>query len=265
MRALGVVNTLRHVPWAVLSALCAYALRRGGKCVAVILFLLFAVQGANHALYLGFGLKGVRRGGPDIPSGYGRGCEEAFPDAFGSDPAVIEWFVDLSYNSTSKIIRSQRVDAGTQVFYASRACGIAGNIFLLSIIWVTLRQQFKLNGVRVRSFTNLFLYDGTACLIALVTLDVLGLAFSFVSPRIHQTGRDTAVSNSLAAFGRLMHATEITTPLISILISRFLIQLQAASQAQSESSDLHLDVPPLLCERLPIGSLHTLITSGEST
>ncbi|RPD59015.1 hypothetical protein L227DRAFT_612400 [Lentinus tigrinus ALCF2SS1-6] len=105
-------------------------------------------------------------------------------------------------------------------FKASRAPLIVADVLLIYITWTKLSNRDVLRGISRNtrlSLSDIILRDGTVYFIVLFFLNVLHLAFSLLS--LEKDGNQAS------------YVTTFTAPITTILVSRFLLQLQEANQA----------------------------------
>ncbi|RPD53096.1 hypothetical protein L227DRAFT_581676 [Lentinus tigrinus ALCF2SS1-6] len=109
----------------------------------------------------------------------------------------------------------------------SRTCLILADLIVLGVTWHGTYQTTQLVRVAAgeqskHTYSGILLRDGTVYFLILATLNVLHLLFTFVSITI-----DTVSDTSLV--------TIFTQPITSILVSRFLIDLQEVHQYRANS------------------------------
>ncbi|RPD73300.1 hypothetical protein L226DRAFT_614203 [Lentinus tigrinus ALCF2SS1-7] len=103
---------------------------------------------------------------------------------------------------------------------SSRAPLIVADVLLIYITWTKLSNRDVLRGISRNtrlSLSDIILRDGTVYFIVLFFLNVLHLAFSLLS--LEKDGNQAS------------YVTTFTAPITTILVSRFLLQLQEANQA----------------------------------
>ncbi|KAI0730606.1 hypothetical protein C8Q76DRAFT_715505 [Earliella scabrosa] len=122
---------------------------------------------------------------------------------------------------------------------------IVADLIFLAVIWISLQRRFIFNKQKIRSLTNTFLQSGELYYFGcstLILLNVLHLVF-FIA-YVNRPSDATA------------YEPMFTTPLTSVLISRFLIELQSVHKYPLG------DEPGGLTRSLGyargVGSLHTL-------
>ncbi|KAI0751594.1 hypothetical protein C8Q80DRAFT_1158198 [Daedaleopsis nitida] len=178
VRAITVVNFLLYLPWAVFTALRAFALSRN-SFLAVFVFLLSVVTIGVDFVNYGFGLTGIN-------------------DPLAGCTAVTPIPPSLAHNLT----------------IASRTCLITADIVLIIMTWKVTYYQNKgvrsALGQRSLSFAEVLLRDGTVLLV----LNSAHLACTLLS--IKPTLQTAS------------YVTVFTGPVTAVLVSRFLLDLQAA-------------------------------------
>ncbi|RPD73086.1 hypothetical protein L226DRAFT_536590 [Lentinus tigrinus ALCF2SS1-7] len=120
-----------------------------------------------------------------------------------------------------------------KITISSRTCLIASDALVIAITWFAMlrcRDRFGEMTWHSTSLTTILARDGTIYFILLLILNTLHLTFTMLS--IH------------AAFEPLSYFSDFTEPVTTVLISRFLLDLQSANQRalKVDSDDpLYLD------------------------
>ncbi|RPD63750.1 hypothetical protein L227DRAFT_608299 [Lentinus tigrinus ALCF2SS1-6] len=205
VRFAALVEYLRFFPFAVFSGMRAYALTRNWALGAIVLILSLTPFVINMTQY-GQGVRGELD--PII------GCLE---DLKFTPTEAIMWVV---HSSDSALNTHTEYRAPNHSFpVVSRAGLIVADFLLVVVTWRTLasgplRPHFRARSSR--SLTDTMLWNGMSYFTILTILNVLHLAFS-----VANIASDGAVSTS--------YITIFTDPLTTILVCRFLLDLQNAS------------------------------------
>ncbi|KAI0738646.1 hypothetical protein C8Q80DRAFT_1124767 [Daedaleopsis nitida] len=226
-KGINVINILVYLPWALFSALRAFALSQS-RLLAVIVFLLSSVTiGLNYSFYH-FGLTGYND--PLV------GCEGV----------VLDITPTLAKNYT----------------IVSRTCQIAADVLLIIITWRATHKSAAIKNIVRRSslsFQEVLLRDG---LVYFLVLFVLNSAHLICTMLALQPALQTS-----------SYVTIFTTPVIAVLVSRFLIDLQNADRntvnmfRSSHGSVLAVD-ESIAFGRAPgriLGSIGSSIYPGSDT
>ncbi|TFK94810.1 hypothetical protein K466DRAFT_475515 [Polyporus arcularius HHB13444] len=211
---------LQFVPGAVFSALRAYVFSRSKFLGMLVLALSLAPAGANLVLY------GYQFSGENFPP---FGCLRTGDLTVGHRPYAL----------------THTDPQNCTVVILSRAPLIVADILLIYITWTKLRSCAALTDIRQSKRLSLsdILFRGG---IILFILNVLHLGLSLTAL--------AGTSNSGASV-----VTVFTAPITSILISRFLLELQEANQ-----TDVRLDPgDPLHSSRHIYDSTPSFISSLE--
>ncbi|KAI0794568.1 hypothetical protein C8Q74DRAFT_1366001 [Fomes fomentarius] len=98
-----------------------------------------------------------------------------------------------------------------------RACSISAEVIVVLVTWFTIyrRGAFRQRGV---TLSSIVLLDGTAYFLVMLFLNILDMCFSLLT-----VGPNTAIQ-----FSSLV--TQFIEPITSILVSRFLLNLQGANR-----------------------------------
>ncbi|TFK91437.1 hypothetical protein K466DRAFT_596100 [Polyporus arcularius HHB13444] len=232
----------KFVPAAVFSALRAYVLSRSSLLALLVLVLSLAPVAVNLVHYA------YNYSGEIIPP---FGCTVTAELTQG-----LSIRRKLARDHMHNMIHSSK---GTcTVVIASRVPLIIADMILVYITWSRLSSRNVLRDIRQHkrlSLADVILRDGTIYFVVLFTVNVLHLVFSVTAlAGFHTTGTS--------------YATIFTGPLTTILISRFLIDLQEADLAAVR---LDPDDPMRSSERDPyhtggfISSLGAFINPDVST
>ncbi|RDX49203.1 hypothetical protein OH76DRAFT_1483407 [Lentinus brumalis] len=181
---------LQFVPGAVFSALRAYVLSRSKLLGVLILALSLAPVGANLVDY------GYQLSGENLPL---IGC------------------VELN-NETEPIILRLGSRYHISVILISRVPLIIADTILIYITWAKLGSRGTLTGIRQSkrlSLSAILFRDGTIYFVVLFVLNVLHLVLS---------------ATGIAGNEQGSYMTEFTVPITTVLLSRFLLDLQEANQ-----------------------------------
>ncbi|KAI0682958.1 hypothetical protein C8T65DRAFT_595699 [Cerioporus squamosus] len=173
------ILVLQYLPWAVFSALRAYALSMSKPLGMFILALSLVPAGANLVIY-SYHFNGVR-----VPS---FGC-----------------FQTSNTNHLVVII--------------SRVPLIVADILLIYITWTKIRGRGALRDLQQSkrmSLSDILFCNGTIYFVIMFILNVLHLTLSVTS---------VAINNNSWSY-----VTVFTPPITTILVSRFLLELQEANQ-----------------------------------
>ncbi|RPD69379.1 hypothetical protein L226DRAFT_616909 [Lentinus tigrinus ALCF2SS1-7] len=146
-------------------------------------------------------------------------------------------------------------ELGRRLTIASRSCLMTADLLLVVVTWYTLGRGRRTTGIKADGMTlaHILLRDGTIYFTVLFVLNCLHLTFAMLSFEfVFQTGS---------------YITLFTNPLTAVIVSRFLLNLQAANQrAIAHDSDPYLVSRPsgtLVFERV-LGSLATgTVSVGE--
>ncbi|KAI0794606.1 hypothetical protein C8Q74DRAFT_1366036 [Fomes fomentarius] len=149
-----------------------------------------------------------------------------------SDP-----FVLITHRSCSFVLR---VDFGLKMFayltwadvIVSRTCLMTADTLLNWITWSTIPRRYKVKWVsRRRTFTSVLQQDGTIYFVVLLLMNTLHLVLTMLSYH--------------PAWQNASYVSNFTDPVTAILVSRFLLDLQAAERTSRDLSlfevDVHLD------------------------
>ncbi|KAI0738467.1 hypothetical protein C8Q80DRAFT_1275468 [Daedaleopsis nitida] len=192
--SLEVMVYLLYLPWAAFAALRAFALSQN-MLLAIIVFALSAVTIALNFFDYSVG-----------------------PVTGLNDPLVGCVLTDgLSLSAAKKSeYTAERVDTSSP---SSRTCQIAADVLLIITTWKTTYQKTRLHTVldHSLSFSEVLFRDGMIYFVVLVILNSVHLTFTMLSIAIPNLDSISFVGN-------------FTTPIYSVLVSRFLIDLQMASR-----------------------------------
>ncbi|KAI0685066.1 hypothetical protein C8T65DRAFT_748277 [Cerioporus squamosus] len=197
---------ISYFPWAVFSALRAFALTKNWPLATLIFLLSMVPLGVNFA-HFAFNSTG----------------ENFFTGCLTTDDVSSELAKQCMYVACMTI--------------ASRTCLITADILLIYVTWFNMyrRNGPRHPGVRNR-FLHILLRDGTIYFVVLAILNILHLTLSLLSI-------EYAISN-------ISFVTQFSEPLTTILISRFLLNLQAANRRV-----LHLSFDSTLAASSQAGTL----------
>ncbi|TFK82801.1 hypothetical protein K466DRAFT_603385 [Polyporus arcularius HHB13444] len=207
------VEYTQYLPWAVFSGLRAFAL--GGQnwfLAGIVLLLSLVPLGINFGQYA-FGLTG------EVDSLYG--CSAVLPitEEFARKYALVLVLSNLVRQLTISL--------------SQKTCLIASDALVIAITWFAMlrcRDRFGEITWNSTSLTTILARDGSIYFVLLLILNTLHLTFTMLS--IH------------AAFEPLSYFSDFTEPATTVLVSRFLLDLQSANQRalKVDSDDpLYLD------------------------
>ncbi|KAI0697813.1 hypothetical protein C8T65DRAFT_743017 [Cerioporus squamosus] len=189
---------LQFVPGAVFSSLRAYVLTRSKLLGLLVLTLSLAPVGANLVEY------GYHVSGENLPP---FGCRE-----IDNTTAALDLRFDLLVFIVYQLVLIILV-------ISSRVPLIVADILLICVTWTTLGGRGAFEDVRKSrrlSLSGILFRNGTIYFIALFILNILHLALTLTA----LTGNGLAISK----------VTVFIAPISAILVSRFLLELQAANQ-----------------------------------
>ncbi|TBU52353.1 hypothetical protein BD310DRAFT_832408, partial [Dichomitus squalens] len=228
------IQYLLFIVLAAFTSIRVYALRRSLTLCAITAILSLVPLGFNFANF-GFGLTGENI----VPFG----CTD-----FDNAP------IGLSKKFT----------------IICRSCLIEADSLAIGATWFSLGLWYPTphGGIIKRSIASVLLMDGTVYFLILAVLNTVDLALTLISVSIH-SATETAQYLTVSVKGPHLrfYKRSFTTPISAILVSRFLLHLQAASLRavgsipSSQVSSLHLDCS-LVFERL-VGSLGASIVAED--
>ncbi|KAI1791884.1 hypothetical protein LXA43DRAFT_1094224 [Ganoderma leucocontextum] len=195
MPTLFVLEVLGSFPWGAFSALRAYALSRNMP-LSILIFLLSMVPIVMNLVCFKYGL-----GGYTVPIVSCVGYNGIPPDLSRK----------CLYDIYARVILT----------ITTRTCAILADLLLVIITWTRLFKQRKLGlGTSSRKFslTDVLLRDGTIYFLIMLLLNCLHIAFTVVSIFI------------VSSLQHLSCISIFVPPLTAILVSRFMIHLQAADR-----------------------------------
>ncbi|KAI0695046.1 hypothetical protein C8T65DRAFT_833272 [Cerioporus squamosus] len=202
VKAGSIVDYLPDIPVGAFSGLRVFALSKGNWTISLIVFMLSIVPlGTNLSLF-NMGLTGTIN-----PI---HGCA-ARTETLTLEKTIICELKSLPPKSFSDVESSA-------VSVVTNAALILANAIIITVTWKTLeirslRKQFSREFRR--GFASILLWNGTIYFVAILSLTVLNVIFSVTS--IFGAGG--------SALGVLIQ------PLMSILVWRFMIDLQGANQS----------------------------------
>ncbi|RPD54512.1 hypothetical protein L226DRAFT_515902 [Lentinus tigrinus ALCF2SS1-7] len=150
------------------------------------------------------------------------------PYHFGSQSALVPPFGCIAIDSISP-------EMGRKLTITSRTCLLVSDVLLIAITWYSLgrgRHQNATNPTGISknglSLAHVLLRDGTIYFAVLFVLNCLHLVFTMLSLEL--------------VFQNGSYLTIFTNPLTAIIVSRFLLNLQAANQqaVAHDSSESHV-------------------------
>ncbi|KAI0738647.1 hypothetical protein C8Q80DRAFT_1124768 [Daedaleopsis nitida] len=199
-KGINVINILLYLPWALFSALRAFALSQS-RLLAVIVFLLSSVTiGLNYSLYH-FGLTGYND--PLV------GCEGV----------VLDITPTLAKNYT----------------IVSRACQIAADVLLIIITWRATHKSAAIKNIVRRSslsFQEVLLRDGLVYFLVLFLLNSVHLICTMLAlqPALQASSYVSVLMTPYVSSPLTAPAARLQHSVIAVLVSRFLIDLQTADR-----------------------------------
>ncbi|KAI0745717.1 hypothetical protein C8Q76DRAFT_790058 [Earliella scabrosa] len=140
---------------------------------------------------------------------------------------ILEFFVGFSGKNLPFLgcmpISSAATSLARRAIITSRTCLIASDLILICVTWVVLSGSDNPRGSRGgTSLATVLLRDGTIYFVVFLLLNSIHLTLSLLAIDV--------------AFQTSSYITVFTQPITAVLISRFLLNLQSASQRTS-----HLD------------------------
>ncbi|TFK91435.1 hypothetical protein K466DRAFT_660052 [Polyporus arcularius HHB13444] len=192
------MRVLQLVPGAIFSALRAYALGRSKLVGLVVLTLSLAPVGAN---LVHFGFDPIGENYPIFGCEWSDSVTDAINQRYGSRRCI-------SYVTD---------DIEGVVILISRVPLIVADMLLIYITWTKLNSRRALGSKRL-SLSDILFRDGTTYFIVLFILNVLHLVLS-----------ESALFGFPETVG-ISDVTLFTGPLSSLLVSRFLLDLQEADR-----------------------------------
>ncbi|KAI0754063.1 hypothetical protein C8Q80DRAFT_1265773 [Daedaleopsis nitida] len=205
-----VFSVLQYFPYAVFSGLRAFALTRNIP-LATFIFLLSSVPiGINYA-HFAFNYTGY-----NTPTG----CLST--DDVSSE---LSKYVVLACMSRAALMCEDLIRSSVTI--ASRTCLIAADILLIYVTWFNMYRRIGVrHPITKNRFMSVLLKDGSIYFIVLAVLNSLHLTLSLLS-----------IEYSTAS--KASYVTQFSDPLTTILVSRFLLHLQAVNRRMT----IHLDSP----------------------
>ncbi|TFK81238.1 hypothetical protein K466DRAFT_604664 [Polyporus arcularius HHB13444] len=235
-RSSKALDILQYFPWAVFSALRAFALTKHWPLATFIFLLSMVPLGVNFA-HFAFNSTGENfftgcLTSDGVSSDLAKQCVSSvcvrLPGARPTpDPVYSNCNLDVRdlYYAYTEYRGYGLTGAAAQVTIASRTCLITADLLLIYVTWFNMYRRTgpRHPGVRNR-FLHILLRDGTIYFVVLAVLNTLHLTLSLLSI-------EYAISN-------ISYVTQFSEPLTTILISRFLMHLQAANRRVLHLSSL---------------------------
>ncbi|TBU33043.1 hypothetical protein BD311DRAFT_653099 [Dichomitus squalens] len=195
------LEIFQYLPWAVFSGLRAYVLSSRAWPLALFVFVLSLAPVVINYVTLGYA---------EVLFDATLGCGVTSPltDAVQQDCACAE--------------------AGTCFTVVSRVCLITSDLLVLAITWMGTykdSREMKLLG-QTTSLSSILFRDGIMYFLVLLIMNTLHLSFSLRSI-LNQNNENNA-----------SYITILTEPITAILISRFLMDLQDASNGKGHQHSL---------------------------
>ncbi|RPD55606.1 hypothetical protein L227DRAFT_615235 [Lentinus tigrinus ALCF2SS1-6] len=238
-QAFNVVNFLRFVPIALFSAMRAYALS-SNYVLSAIIFLLSLTPFVVNFIQYGQGIRGSM-----LPVG---NCEAQI------NVTPVETIMSVSLYIFMGVMLTWNADRIT-VPVVSRGGLIIADFLLILVTWRTLVKtsvlpRFSFEKAH-KSLTTIMFWNGTIYFVVLFVLNVLHMTFTLTS---------------IFGLGKSLIAV-FTDPITTILISRFLLDLQHANRQDVQlGSDDHIQQTSTpqgsLAFARTLGSINSTITSG---
>ncbi|RDX42916.1 hypothetical protein OH76DRAFT_1422252 [Lentinus brumalis] len=199
-RSSKALDILQYFPWAVFSALRAFALTKNWPLATFTFLLSMVPLGVNFA-HFAFNSTGEN---------FFTGC--------------------LTSDGVSS-------DLAKQLTIASRTCLITADLLLIYVTWFNMYRRTgpRHPGVRNR-FLHILLRDGTIYFVVLAVLNTLHLTLSLLS--IEYAISNISYVTQFSEPPALVLTRLIANSLTTILISRFLMHLQAANRRVLHLSSL---------------------------
>ncbi|KAI0670866.1 hypothetical protein C8Q78DRAFT_1078825 [Trametes maxima] len=206
---------LQYVPWAVFSALRVYALSGMLWPLALFVFILSAVPGALNFTVFRFGLSGA-----NILT---IGCQ---PEAHALPPLVAK-ICEYYYTRRGGYGILARLANSSAVPIVSRTSLIVADSTVIVVTVVRtltggMRVRAGWPGRSVRTVADVLLYDGIMYFAVLLFFSILQVVLNRISVSI--------------SINEASYIPAISEPLTAILLSRLLLDLQAASQGYTSST-----------------------------
>ncbi|KAI0740445.1 hypothetical protein C8Q76DRAFT_790905 [Earliella scabrosa] len=197
---------LQYIPWAGFSALRAYALS-SNAALSCLIFALCTVPVVINAF-----IDPIVFGGSVVLSGLG---------CFGTNSEDVP--TKIGCKSSEDVVFTSSSGLTCIVSVASRGSLIIADLLIIAITWMTLYRRKSEPLVEKHSLRHVLLRDGTVYFICLLTVNTLHLVLSCTSLAIPAL----AGSSYLGFF---------TEPLTTILMSRFMLDLQAVDKRNRDHS-----------------------------
>ncbi|KAI0765602.1 hypothetical protein BD413DRAFT_615516 [Trametes elegans] len=195
------VSIISFAPWAAFSALRVLALSGMNWSLAALVFVLSLAPIAVNFSGYGFGLTGVNY--------LTLGCQTIDNISAAQEPM---------YMYARTLCRIARQADQNAVVSVSRGCLIVADIIVIIVTVVSMRSRGP--NVRLgqrRSLTEVMFYDGLIYFAMLTCFNIIHLVLTFVS--------------IVTPYQQTSYLTLLADPMSSILIWRFLLDLQAANAA----------------------------------